>query len=659
MTETRRKGIAWQTVSPPKGEREEITFFFSQKKDFRAFLITLLSLVLPAFILFRGYFGATDARLERGVVVSLVLCYVFLRHRLGGKPLQERLVWLSWVDWFLVFLSAAIGSYVVWSTIIIGLYNAFFSIKIFGQEVPVDVIMGTLLLVLVLEANRRVMGWTLVIFVGVFLVYIPFRPYIPGPLGGAPLSWNQFVLQMFSEEGGIYGTGTSVLIDMVFLFLMFGAIMLESRAGDFFTSLANGFVGHQTGGSAKVSVAASAMFASVSGSAIGNVSTTGPITIPVMKAAGFKPSDAAAIEAVASTGGGITPPIMGAGAFLMAEFLGIPYGKIIVFAAMPAFAFYVAVFSSVHWKAKKEGLIGMSKVDIPSVKRVLLEGGYLVLPLITMVILLILGYSISRVGFVAVVSMVLLSFIKKETRMSPLRLVSAMSHTTRSTVIVSTALILIGVVISVVETSGVGLSISMMAYEFSGGSLLKGLLLAAVIAFVLGLPLPAMITYLYGVVFVIPMLIKLGANPLAAHMFFYYYGILGNLTPPVCITAFTAAAIAQAPMMKTGWKATKIGFMAYLLPFLFVFNPALLLQGGTLSDIPPLLLAFLGIIVCTTGLEGYFLKECKHLERVFLIAIGLCMILGLIWPLAAYTSIGILILYVVAHSAVQKKLGTA
>jgi TRAP transporter 4TM/12TM fusion protein len=636
---TIRKGIEWDKGSPAPGEREEINYVQGKKTDFRTILRVLLSIMIPFYILFRSFWGSPDSHIEAALFVAMILCYVFL------IPKKQKSVWRSVTDWFLVLVSVAIGIYVVWSYGVFFPHTEYFAVEILGSDIAVDTVAGTILLLLVLEANRRALGWVLVILVGIFVVYIPARPFLPGFLYGTPISWDVYILQMFSKGSGIYGTGTEVLVGTIFLFMMFGAIMIESRVGSFFTSLANGLVGNQTGGPAKVAVLTSAMIGTVNSSGLASAATTGPITIPMMKASGFKPHDAAAIEAVAATGGSFTPPVMGSTAYLMCQFLEIPYGKLIFFAAPVAFLYYVAVYVSVDAKARRGNLLGLPKDLLPSAMQCLKEGWHLIVPVIVMVALLTMGFSISRVGFVAIAGMLIMSFVRKETRLSPMRMLSMFSVATRATTLICTTMILVGVLISVVDVTGLGLTLSMMVEKLAGGNLLVGLILSAIVAFILGIPLPPLMVYLYGVVFMIPALIDMGANPLAAHMFFFYYGTISPITPPVCVTAFATAAIADAPMMKTGWTATKMAYTALLLPFLFVFNPALLLQGVTWADVVPLLLAFVGICILSTGIEGYFLGPRSVVERILLIATGLGMIFILVWQWVGYAGLIVFVLW--------------
>jgi TRAP transporter 4TM/12TM fusion protein len=647
-----RRGVEWEKAGPASLTlREEVAYVLGKVGGLRSLLKVLLSIAIPIFILFRAFYGPTDAHLESGIFVGMVLCYVFLSSKSkGAMP-----VWRSIIDWTLFALSAAIAIYIVWSAGVYGNFTGFFTVEVFGINTPVDVFAGTIMLLLVLEANRRDMGWALLIFVGIFVAYIPLRPYLPGFLGGTPIQWDAYIAQMFAVGQGIYGQGTDVLISTVFLFLMFGAIMVESRVGAFFTSLANSLVGGQTGGAGKVTVVASGMLGAINASGLSEVVTTGPITIPMMKAAGFKPEDAAAIEVVASTGGSWTPPIMGAAAYLMAVYLKIPYAQLCLDVLPAAFLYFLAVFIGVHCKAKKEGLGGVPKAQLPATLRVLAEGWHLLIPVAIMVLLLILNYSVSRVGVAAVVGTLIFSFVKKETRMSPIRILSSLAEATRATTIVSTTMILVGVVIAVVDVTGIGLTLSMVVEKASGGSLIIGLLISAAVAFILGLPLPPLLVYLYGVIFMIPALIDLGANPLSAHLFFFWWGVIGTITPPVCVTAFAAAAIAGAPLMKTGWVTTKMAYVAYLLPFLMVFSPSLILQGVTWAHIPTLLVAVVGVVICTTGVEGYLFGTRSYRERLLIIASGAGMIFMPVWLPVGFVGIGLLALMVLIFRSQQRK----
>jgi TRAP transporter 4TM/12TM fusion protein len=362
----------------------------------------------------------------------------------------------------------------------------------------------------------------------------------------------------------------------------------------------------------------------ISGSGVANVAVDGAITIPLMKKSGYKPADAGAIESVASNGGQFTPPVMGAAAFLMAGLLGVSYLQVCIWAALPAFLYYLTVYIIIHEKAVLLRIATMPKEELPSFRQVITEAWFLIVPVIVIVSVMIYGYSLGRSACVGILATILVSFFRRETLLSPIGILRAITVGVRMTSMISAACILTGVILTTIEATGLGVKLYQVMIWLSGNSMTIGLILAAIIAIILGMGMPTLLVYITMLVFVIPALISLGVNEVAAHFFAFYFGIVSGITPPVCLVAYTAAPLAGVSFLKVGFSAMRIGLASYLLPFMFVINPALLLQKvvGPMDLAIPLIGAVIGLSFFAMGVEGRFLRKMTLPERTVCIAAG-------------------------------------
>ena len=406
------------------------------------------------------------------------------------------------------------------------------------------------------------------------------------------------------------------------MFIIFGAFLGKSGGAKFFNELALALAGGSPGGPAKVAVVASGLLGTINGSSVANVATTGTFTIPLMKKVGYAPHYAGAVEACASTGGQLMPPIMGAGAFIMSEFLNIPYLSIAAAAVIPALIYYTAIFTNVHVRARRDGLEGISKDELPVARDVMRRDGHLLIPVIVIIVTLLMKYTPLRAGFIGVVTVILVSALKKNTRMSLRDNLEALVEGARGALGVALACALVGFIVGTSSLTSLGLTISNNIIEMSGGSLLLTLIMAMVACLVLGMGLPTTANYIVCSTIIAPALIGMKVLPLSAHLFVFYFGIMADLTPPVCLAAFTGAGIAGASPAKTGVTATKIALASYLLPYCFVYNPMLLLQDVQPVELAVLVLsAVLGVVALAGALEGWFCRDLRSYERVFF---GLC-----------------------------------
>ena len=652
MAKRIKRGIDWNIGEPRRVPGAVETFIKGQGPQIKALVIAVFALAIPIFIFYRGYFGALSVRTERSIIVTLVLCYTFLIYPLGKRSWNDRLTWLFAIDMLCFILAFLVGAYVIWGDTVIETDSL--TVMLFGKPVLVDMIVGTVAIVLVLEATRRSLGWVLMAMPVVFILYSLISEVMPAMFSAPSIEYGYLIDLLFSQQEGIYGIGTHVLLTMVYLFLLFGVLLKETRIGAFFIALVNALLGPYTGGQPKVAVGASALMGTLSGSAIGNAATTGAITIPLMKKAGYEPEFAASIESVASNGGQILPPIMGASAFYIAANLGIPYKDLVLYASVPAMLYFICVFIIAHERSLRLGLKGMPREELPSAGKVLLEGGHLLIPLITIFYLLFAGYSITRVGCGGVLAVIIMCFVKKETRLGPVRFLSVLEEGARVNIPICVACILVGLIIGPIMSSGLGMRFSMLVLEISGGSVFVALILTAVLSIILGMGMPTLLVYITLVIFIIPALIELGVAPLTAHLFVLYFGIASGITPPVCLVAFAAAAIAGSSPMKTGWTSVRTGIASFALPFFFAYNPATLLQGFSAQEIGLAIFSGLvGMVLFATGVEGYFIRKLSVPERGLAFFGALASIIpGWPWKLTAF---GLLIVVVVTQIRMKQR----
>ncbi|MEZ5741413.1 MAG: TRAP transporter permease [Burkholderiaceae bacterium] len=574
-------------------------------------LTTLVAVSMSVFHLYVAFVGPPDAYVMRGSHLALALVLAFLiMPGLSGKA--ER---VGWWDIGLVVLGALAAIYP--SLNLDYIQNRMYYVD---DPIALDYVFGGLAILLILEATRRAAGWALPITAIVFVVY--------GLTAG-----NQSVAimldQLYLTTEGIFGIPLYVSATYVMLFILFGAFVERSGAGQLFMDFALALAGHTSGGPAKVAVITSSLFGTVSGSATANVMTTGTFTIPLMKRTGYSPAFAGGVEAVASTGGQLMPPIMGAAAFVMAEFLGVSYLSVAAFAILPAILYYVAVFMAVHFEAKRIGLKGLPKADLPRLKEVLLERGHLFLPLIVIIVVLLMGRSAAFSALAGILVVIPTTWLRKSTRatFTPKAIVEALEAGARNTLVVALACACAGIVIGTITLTGLGLSFTGIVLALSQNSLILALLLTMVAGILLGMGLPTTPAYIVQVALLVPALVKLGVQVEAAHLFVLYFAVLSAITPPVALAVYAANGISRGSLMETSWAAVKLGLTGYIIPFMFVSSPALLLIGDPLPVLMATVTATVGVTCLAGGLHGYFVfGSARSWERVLLIAAALVLI---------------------------------
>jgi TRAP transporter 4TM/12TM fusion protein len=507
-----------------------------------------------------------------------------------------------------------------------------------------DVVVGSLLIVAVLEAARRTVGWGLTLTAIFFLLQTWQADKFVWILYGPPNSWTSMVESFFGKEEGLYGIPVGIMSSVLILFIIFAAFLTMTGIGDFFVRLATALAGRLTGGPAKVSVFSSALLGTISGSGVANVMMDGVFTIPMMKRIGYGASFAAAVEAVASIGGQIMPPIMAAAAFIMSDFVGVPFRQVALAATIPAILYFLCVFVTVHLEARRLGLRKVPLEDMPRLGETLRRDGYLLLPLVALIGYLYQGFSEEMAALMAVGTTFLVSFVRRRSALGPVRLLKAFESGARAGVTVAMAVAAAGLIIGCLFLSGIGMKFSYMLMTLSGGQLWLALIYTTLAAILLGLSLPTTAVYLTLAIIVAPGLVQMGVPKMAAHMFIFYMGVTSDLTPPTCLSPFAAAAIAGSPPMATAWQAMRLGAVLFIVPFMFVYQPALLMMGPWTEILLALARAAIGVFCLAAGLQGWLRSRATRLDRALLIAASILFVvpslmadaaalilLGLVW----------------------------
>ncbi len=489
-----------------------------------------------------------------------------------------------------------------------------------------DFFFSILFVVAVWEMARRATGWPLAIISGLFILYGYFGNLMPGLFYHKGYSWPRMMTYLFSLDG-ILSLPILASAHYIFLFVLFGAFIEASGAGKFFVDLARCASGRYRGGPGKVSIISSAFIGTASGSSVANVVVDGVFNIPMMKNAGFKPHVAGAIEAMNSTGGQIVPPVMGAGAFLMAEILGIPYSKVALAAVIPAALYYFAAYWMIDFYAAANNLWGIKKEDLPIFRKVMVDKGYLLVPLVVLGIsLMVLMYSPYRSAIYAIVSLILVSWIRKGSRIGFTSLFKTLSMGARGSIEIAATCAAAGIIVGVLTQTGLGMKFAMIIINYSGGSLILALIFSMLIAIILGMGMPTTAAYAISASVLAPALIQLKVPPIAAHLFIFYFACLSALTPPVALASFAAAAIAKAKTWDVGWEGMKFAIAGYLVPYMFVYGPAMVLIGSPLEITMAIITGLIGTMALAGAVQGWLIKGSNLFERIVLLAASIALI---------------------------------
>ncbi len=489
------------------------------------------------------------------------------------------------------------------------------------------VILGWLTIGLILEATRRLLGWALVIIGLVFCAYAKYADILPGLLYAKNASWDRLGTYLYLDSNAIFGVALAVTATIVIPFILFGQSLQTVRGDRFFTGVALAALGRYRGGTAKVAVVSSSLFGMVSGSVVSNVVTSGAVTIPMMKRAGHSATLAAGIEAVASTGGQIMPPVMGVAAFIIAEYLDVPYSEVAIAAFIPAVLYFTSLFIQIDLESAKLGLKGLDRAQIPRLMEVMRRGWVFVLPFAVLIYTLLIAYwPPGMAGIAAVISVFVFGAIFRESRASLSRILACFEKTGESLLYIIVISALAGIIIGSLQLSGLSFKLSLILTSLADSSLLLLLPLTAIVCVVLGLGMPTTVIYVLLAVLVAPALIELGVRPMAAHMFIFYFGMLSMITPPVCIATYTAASLAKADFWKAGWLGMRLGVMAYIIPFIFVFHPALLAEGSWLDILLATVTALIGVASIAVACVGYLSGRCHVTVRLVALLAGVTVL---------------------------------
>lgn len=578
----------------------------TKEERIRGIIIASLAITLAIFHLYTSVFGMLSSWLHRAVHVGFILCLAFMLKQIGKKKYSKIIL-----DYIPFLLSVALLIYMI---------VQYPGVE-YRQGAPnqVDMFFGTLIIILLLEATRRVCGKVMTIIAIFFLFYIFIGPYLPGLWGHNGFSYKKVIDEMYMSTRAIFGAPIYTSSTVLVLFVLFGAFLGRSGGSKTFIDLASAIAGHRNGGPALTAVISSAAIGTITGTGTANVTITGTYTIPLMKKVGYKPAFAGAVEAVASQGGQIMPPIMGASAFIMAEYLGIPYYQIALGAAIPALFYFLACGLSVVLEAKKQNLPTIPKDKLPKTKDVLKEGWYNFSPLLLIIYLLVSGKSPMMAGFYGVVLTIAISFIKKETRLTLATFLGALEEGIRSMTTVALACSTAGIIVGAVSLTGIGMRFSRLAIAASGGHLIILLFFTMIASIILGMGLPTVSCYVLLSVLTAPALVKMGVAPFAAHMFVFYFGIVSGLTPPVAITSYTAAGIAGSSPFETGWESMKLAVGGFIIPYLFVYNPALLMIGSGMEILTSALSTLIGCFCFVAAVNGYLVIKMNTFQRLALL----------------------------------------
>lgn len=580
-------------------------------------LCRIIYIVTALIYLYTAGFGSFSEMTQRALLVTVCGFTVFLRKPVTIK--KEQTVFTRILDWLLAlgFTGAGIYIMMIWND----------RISKVGAIPTADIIMATVMIVLLLIATYKATGWPLVVTCIVFLIYTMAGPYLPSILSHRGETWGRTANFMYVSTGSIFGVPAGIAATYIISFVIFGSFLERFGAGQWFVDLAYAGTGRFRGGPAKTSIASSALMGMISGSPAANVVTTGAFTIPLMKRTGYKDFEAGAVEAVASTGGMFTPPIMGAAAFMMAEFLGMPYMQVAKSAIVPACLYYLSLMLVVDSIAVKNGLVGMPRESLPDVKEIMLKRGQLGLPIIFVIAVILMGWSPMKSAFYGTLAVIAIAFIRKETRPTVQSFLDALESGVKGVANIVISCAAAGIIVGVISMTGLATKLSYTLVNVSGGNILIAALLIALITIILGCGMPPTPTYVILATVLVKPLTEMGAAPLAAHMFIFMFSCIGALTPPVAITAYTAAAIAKSEPNKTGFRAFRMGLVAYIIPFIFLFSPAILMVGETMTVIVAIITAVIGIFCLTATVEGYMLRYWNVPSRILMGVAAICLMI--------------------------------
>lgn len=618
---------------------------FRALEGWQSKLVTLIAIAMSCFHFYTSGFGLLLAQKQGAVHLAFTLCLVFLLYPATSK--QSKTSGIPFYDFILGAVGVASAMYLV----------VFFNELTTRAGLPTqtDLVMGFLLIVTLLEATRRISNPVLPCLAVAALLYCYFGRSLPDMIAHRGFSVPRIVNHMYLGTEGIFGTPLEVSSTFVFMFILFGSVLEKTGLGKFIIDLSMALAGWSTGGPAKVAVVSSGLMGTVSGSSVANVCTTGMFTIPLMKSVGYEPHFAGAVEAVASTGGQIMPPVMGAGAFIMAQFLGVPYLEVALAAVVPALLYYFAVMVQVHFEATRLGLKGIPWAQLPPLWPLLKSKGFLLIPLVAIIYFLIAGYTPLRAAFNGIIVSFVLSWLNKETRLTPPRIMEAFESGARGAIGVACACATVGMVVGMGTLTGLALRIANAIVTLAGGSKILTLFYTMLASIVLGTGLPTTANFIVTSTMAAPALFKLGVPAKAAYMFVFYFGIAADLTPPVALAAYAGSGIAGSDPMKTGVTAFKLALAGFLVPYVYVYNPMLLfIDVVPMQMIQAIFTALLGVFLLAMFTIGYFKAPIAWYLR--LLAFGGALALLVPGTMSDAGGIAVLVLIYLIQTAKAKRI---
>lgn len=602
------------------------------KNGLKKFVIAI-AVLWSLFQMYTAGFGVFPAMQQRSVTLGFALVLIFFLFPSGFKGIRNfsimnkiiektpKIYNVPIFDWLFIFLSVTVSGY-----IFVNFKEIAYRV---GSPNQIDLLFGAIIIFLVLEVTRRTVGWPLVILSVGFILYAMFGPYAPGNLAHRGYDLNRVFEQMYITTEGVYGIPMSVMATFVFAFILFGAFLEIGGGSKLFIRLAYALTGSMVGGPAKTAIVGSALMGTISGSSLANAATTGSFTIPLMKKVGFRPSFAGGAEAAASTGGQIMPPVMGAAVFIMIEFTGLSFVTIIKAAIFPAILFFFAIFMMVHFEAKKLNLKVTPKEYLPNLTKAFVAALPLIVPIIGIIYLLVSGVSPLKAAFYATILLIISTYFSKETRLSLKKIITALETGAKNALSVTAAIAACGIIGGVVTMTGLGMNLAQFIINMANGQLFLTLLFTMITCLVLGMGLPTTATYIVLAPIAAPALMMLDVPLLAAHMFIFYFGILTEVTPPVALTSYVTAGIAQSKGFETAIKGFQLSFAGFLVPFMFVYSDTLLLQEPfSFNLIISLVTAILGIVALASSLTGFLIEKMNFIEIILMLAAAIVLIIA-------------------------------
>ncbi|MDF3003683.1 MAG: transporter [Oscillospiraceae bacterium] len=632
MRDITEKAVAQEQQS---FDGDEIMSKYDKESAFRkltglpAKIVFILAVGWSLFQLYTALFGTFPSTLQRAPHLGAALVLTFLLYPAYGKPTHK----IPFYDFILALLSIVCAS-----------YHIFFYDELLlrsGMFTTVDIVISLIAVLLVLEAARRVAGMVIVSLASFFLIYALYGKYFPGFMSHSGLKLHRVVTMEWLGTEGILGSPIYVSATFIFLFLVFATFLKASGVGDWMTNIAMSACGKQVGGPAKAAVVASALQGTISGSSVANTVSTGSITIPLMKKTGYKPEFAGAVEAAASTGGQIMPPIMGAAAFIMTEYIGCSYTTVALSACIPALLYFTGIFTNVHFEALKLGLTGVADSEVQSISGLLKRGWYMIAPVIVIIYMLVAGKTAMRAALFGIIACLVIWCVEIfrethgfDTKGFVVKFIVGLEQSARGAVAVAVTCGCAGIIVGVITKTGLGLKMAGGIVALAGGSKILTMVFTMLCSILLGMGVPTTANYIIQATISAPALVALGVPGIAAHLFVFYFGIVADITPPVALAAFAGSGIAGSNPMKTGFNAARLGMAAYLVPYMFVLNPVMVLvrpEGmGTGLFVGKVILsiatAIIGMIGIATGMTGYFKTNCNIIERILLIGGGIMMV---------------------------------